>query len=123
MAILADTIKKLLTKAGFDLNSETYRQLIGIKELVAEIPDEVDQSLTTLMSANEAKNNIDIKKHFKAEALDPFNNKVSTWLHQMACNILQARKSCTLLESLWFVYETSFLFLGRRSKPYLRPSL
>ena len=80
MAILADTIKKLLTKAGFDLNSETYRQLIGIKELVAEIPDEVDQSLTTLMSANEAKNNIDIKKHFKAEALDPFNNKVSTWL-------------------------------------------
>jgi hypothetical protein len=69
MAILADTIKKLLTKAGFDLNSETYRQLIGIKELVAEIPDEVDQSLTTLMSANEAKNNIDIKKHFKDDQL------------------------------------------------------
>ena len=82
MAILADTIKKLLTKAGFDLNSETYRQLIGIKELVAEIPDEVDQSLTTLMSATEAKNNIDIKKHFKAEALDPFNNKVGGWLRE-----------------------------------------
>jgi hypothetical protein len=82
MAILADTIKKLLTKAGFDLNSETYRQLIGIKELVAEIPDEVDQSLTTLMGLTEAKNNIDIKKHFKAEALDPFNNKVGGWLKE-----------------------------------------
>lgn len=80
MAILADTLVKLLTKAGVDKESESYRKLIGLKELVVDIPDDIDASISGLMSATEAKNNIDIKKHFKAEALDPFNNKVATWL-------------------------------------------
>ncbi len=82
MAILADTIKKLLTKAGFDTSSESYLKLIQAKELMLEVPEDVDTSLSGLMSTNEAKNNIDIKKHFKAEALDPFNKKVGEWLKE-----------------------------------------
>jgi len=86
MAILADTIKKLLTKSGFDIESEAYRKLIGLKELVVDIPDEVDGSLSGLMSLNEAKNNIDIKKHYKAEVLDPINNKISVWLKEVGAD-------------------------------------
>ena len=82
MAILADTIKKLLTKSGFDTTSDAYKQLINLKELIVDIPDDVDASLSALMGMNEAKNNIDIKKHYKAEALDPFNNKVGGWLKE-----------------------------------------
>jgi len=86
MAILADTIKKLLTKAGFDTESESYRKLIGLKELVVDIPDDVDSSLTSLMGLTEAKNNIDIKKHYKAEVLDPFNNKLPIWLKELGAD-------------------------------------
>jgi hypothetical protein len=86
MAILADTLKKLLTKAGFDTESESYRKLIGLKELVVDIPDDVDTSLTSLMGLTEAKNNIDIKKHYKAEVLDPFNNKLPIWLKELGAD-------------------------------------
>ena len=40
-----------------------------------EVPDDVDTSLSGLMSFVEAKNNIEIKKHFKAEALDRLTRK------------------------------------------------
>ena len=86
MAILADTIKKLLTKANYDLNSEAYRELIGKKELMLEVPDDVDSSLTSLMGMTEAKNNIEIKKHYKAEALDPFNNNLPKWLKDLGAD-------------------------------------
>lgn len=82
MALLAETIKKLLTKAGFDTSSESYLKLIQAKELMLEVPDDVDTSLSGLMSFVEAKNNIEIKKHFKAEALDPFNKKAIEWLKE-----------------------------------------
>ena len=80
MAILAETLEKLLQKAGVDTSSEDFSNLIQKKELLVEIPDTINQSLTSLMSLNEAKNNHQIKSHFKAEALDPFNNKITTWL-------------------------------------------
>jgi len=80
MAILAETLEKLLQKAGVDTSSEDFSNLIQKKELLVEIPDTINQSLASLMSLNEAKNNHQIKSHFKAEALDPFNNKISTWL-------------------------------------------
>lgn len=82
MAILADTIKGLLTKAGFDLESEDYKKLIQAKELIIEIPDSVAQSMTSLMSETEAKHHPKVKAHIKAEALDPFNNKIETWLKE-----------------------------------------
>jgi tRNA nucleotidyltransferase/poly(A) polymerase len=80
MAILAETLEKLLQKAGVDTSSDDFSNLIQKKELLVEIPDTINQSLTSLMSLNEAKNNHQIKSHFKAEALDPFNNKITTWL-------------------------------------------
>lgn len=86
MAILADTLKKLLTKSGYDLNSEAYRELIGKKELMVEVSDDIETSLTSLMGLTEAKNNIDIKKHYKAEVLDPFNNKLPIWLKELGAD-------------------------------------
>lgn len=80
MAILAETLEKLLQKAGVDTSSDEFTSLIQKKELLVEIPDTINTSLTSLMSLNEAKNNQQIKSHFKAEALDPFNNKIVNWL-------------------------------------------
>lgn len=80
MAILAETLEKLLQKAGVDTSSDEFTSLIQRKELLVEIPDNINSSLTSLMSLNEAKNNQQIKSHFKAEALDPFNNKIVNWL-------------------------------------------
>jgi vacuolar-type H+-ATPase subunit I/STV1 len=82
MAILADTLKTLLTKAGFDLESDDYKKLIQAKELVIEIPESVSTSLTSLLSETEAKHHPKIKSHIKAEALDPFNNKIEVWLKE-----------------------------------------
>jgi hypothetical protein len=80
MAILAETLEKLLQKAGVDTSSDEFTSLIQKKELLVEIPDTINTSLASLMSLNEAKNNQQIKSHFKAEALDPFNNKIINWL-------------------------------------------
>lgn len=80
MAILAETLEKLLQKAGVDTSSDEFTSLIQKKELLVEIPDNINTSLASLMSLNEAKNNQQIKSHFKAEALDPFNNKIVNWL-------------------------------------------
>jgi hypothetical protein len=80
MAILAETLEKLLQKAGVDTSSDEFTSLIQKKELLVEIPDTINSSLASLMSLNEAKNNQQIKSHFKAEALDPFNNKIVNWL-------------------------------------------
>lgn len=74
---LKETLIQLFARAGVDKN-EAITALLEKKEIAdQEIPNEIHNViLTNLMTAEQAKTNPQVKKHYMGELLSPINNEI-----------------------------------------------
>jgi hypothetical protein len=81
---LSTLVSDILQRAQLDHTDPKYADLLSIQ---AEVSDDTHRDITgglgTMMTAEEAKNNSDIQKHFRQQALNPVDTEIQRWMDDL----------------------------------------
>jgi hypothetical protein len=101
---LSTLVSDILQRAQLDHTDPKYADLLSIQ---AEVSDDTHRDITgslgTMMTADEAKNNSDIQKHFRQQALNPVDTEIQRWMDDLdapddiKADILSQKNSYTRL--------------------------
>lgn len=94
MPTIGEVIANELKKAGADLTSPVFKDIVGIG---IEAPQEAVDALNKLITVDTAKNSSELKKHFTHSILDPLDKEASAFLDTLGLD--DADKATLLSET------------------------
>ena len=86
---VGDLLSKFAAKAGINLADEKYKDLsLVIASSNAEIADEIATKISgSLMNMDDARNNIDLKKHFTAAVYDGMDSTINDLMDELGFEV------------------------------------
>ncbi len=81
---ISSVLSDILQRAQLDPTDPKYSSLLSIDgEISDEAHRDITASLSAMMTADEAKNNSDIHRHFKQQALNPVDTEIQRWIEDL----------------------------------------